>query len=638
MPGSDETPEPTWPSSDHDTDRDATASGDGGVTDQLRVPKVSNADPPTIRVSKPEAGRAGQADPPTQQAAPRQPAPQSPQVSQQPPPPPPRFAAQQPQQVAPQPPQQQPPLQQPQQQPPQQPPQQPLPRQQPQQSQPQRYQPQRQPSPPPPPLPLPPSEPAGTGPSEDNTAEPAVARRGKGLRIGAVLAVLLLVATGVTLALPDVSNRLGLPWAPNAPKAQPPEPVAVTRELRGPSEAQPAPTQAGVASALQGPASAGVLGTLTGSVVDPDTGTVLWEREADRPLTPASTIKLLTFAAALLALDHGTQFPTTVVQGEEPGTVVLVAGGDVTLSSLPSGEQSVYPGAAHLDDLVTQVKEATGGSVTEVRLDPSIFAEDPAAPGWAPGDSPSTFMAPVQPAMLDGGRREATDPNSMRYGDPAAELVRELANRLGAKVGEPLSTPAPQGARVLGEVRSAPLAELVDRAMLTSDNLVAEVLARQVAIAQGKEPSFEGGAQATLQVLGRNGFDVSGVELSDASGLSTKNRVPAALLSEVLAVAADPGEDDPRTAKLRPLLGGLPVAGGSGTLSDRYTEGAATEGRGWVRAKTGTLSGANTLAGLVLDQDGRVLVFAFMSSGTDIKAARAALDELTATLRGCGCR
>lgn len=453
-----------------------------------------------------------------------------------------------------------------------------------------------------------------------------------------MLAVLLLVATGVTLALPDVSNRLGLPWAPNAPKAEPPEPVAVTRDLRGPSEAEPAPTQAGVASALQDPASASVLGTLAGSVMDPDTGTVLWEREADRPLTPASTTKLLTVAAALLALDHGTQFPTTVVQGDEPGTVVLVAGGDVTLSSLPSGEQSLYPGAAHLDDLVTQVEQATGGGVTEVRLDLNAFTDDPSAPGWAPGDSPSTFMAPVAPVMLDGGRMDATDPNSQRYGDPTGELARELANRLGAKVGEPLRTSAPQGARVLGEVRSAPLAELVDRALLTSDNLLAEVLARQVAIAQGKEPSFAGAAQATLEVLGRNGFDVTGVELSDASGLSTKNRVPAAVLSELLAVAADPSDDDPRTAKLRPLLGGLPVAGGSGTLSDRYTDGPATEGKGWVRAKTGTLSGANTLAGVVLDEDGRVLVFAFMSSGTDIKAARAALDELTATLRGCGCR
>lgn len=457
--------------------------------------------------------------------------------------------------------------------------------------------------------------------------------------VGALLLVVLLTATAVTLALPDVSNRLGLPWAPNAPKGEPPEPVAVTRDLHGPSESVPAATPSGVAAALRGPASAAALGTLTGSVVDPATGTALWEQEADRPLTPASTTKLLTAAAALLALDHGMQLPTRIVQGTEPGTVVLVASGDVSLSSLPAGQRTLYPGSAHLDDLVAQVKQATGGNVTEVRLDLTAFTGDATAPGWAPGDAPSTFMAPVAPAMLDGGRRNATDPKSQRHGDPAAELARELASRLGARVGEPLQTPAPDSARVLGEVRSAPLAELVDQALLTSDNLMAEVLARRVAIAEGKEPSFAGGAEATLEVLARNGFDVSGVELSDASGLSTFNKVPAALLSDLLAVAAAPSGDDPRTDKLRPMLTGLPVAGGSnGTLSDRYSEGTSAEGRGWVRAKTGTLSGANTLAGVVLDEDGRVLVFAFMSSGEDILAARAALDELTAALRGCGCR
>ncbi|MFD2398419.1 D-alanyl-D-alanine carboxypeptidase/D-alanyl-D-alanine-endopeptidase [Prauserella oleivorans] len=194
---------------------------------------------------------------------------------------------------------------------------------------------------------------------------------------------------------------------------------------------------------------------------------------------------------------------------------------------------------------------------------------------------------------------------------------------------------------MLGEVRSAPLTDLVDHLLLTSDNLLADVVQRQVAIATGHEPSFAGAGQATLEVLRRNGFDVRGATLSDGSGLSTNNKVPARLLADVLAVAAAPdGTADERTRKLRPLLGGLPVAGGSGTLEGRYDEGVATQGRGWVRAKTGTISssGTNTLAGLVLDSDGRVLVFALLTAGSDTSTGRAALDTITATLRGCGCR
>jgi D-alanyl-D-alanine carboxypeptidase/D-alanyl-D-alanine-endopeptidase (penicillin-binding protein 4) len=57
-----------------------------------------------------------------------------------------------------------------------------------------------------------------------------------------------------------------------------------------------------------------------------------------------------------------------------------------------------------------------------------------------------------------------------------------------------------------------------------------------------------------------------------------------------------------------------------------------------VRAKTGSLTGVNSLAGIVLDKDNRPLVFAFLTSGTTSTTARPALDRVTAALRGCGCQ
>ncbi|MGB8944597.1 MAG: D-alanyl-D-alanine carboxypeptidase, partial [Streptomyces sp.] len=89
--------------------------------------------------------------------------------------------------------------------------------------------------------------------------------------------------------------------------------------------------------------------------------------------------------------------------------------------------------------------------------------------------------------------------------------------------------------------------------------------------------------------------------------------------------------------ELRSVVTGLPVAGFTGTLVDRYPKNSP--GTGVVRAKTGTLTGVNTLAGTVVDAEGRLLVFAFMTTGTtDPKAAQAALDQMASAVAKCGCR
>jgi D-alanyl-D-alanine carboxypeptidase/D-alanyl-D-alanine-endopeptidase (penicillin-binding protein 4) len=135
----------------------------------------------------------------------------------------------------------------------------------------------------------------------------------------------------------------------------------------------------------------------------------------------------------------------------------------------------------------------------------------------------------------------------------------------------------------------------------------------------------------------------------DGSGLSTDDRVPAALLGSILAAAAAPaqgardrapsGTGSPDNGVLRPILTGLPVAGGDGTLDDRFDAASpAAAGRGVVRAKTGTLVGVSSLAGVTTDADGRLLVFALMSNDVTPAAVRPRLDAIAAQLSRCGCR
>lgn len=468
---------------------------------------------------------------------------------------------------------------------------------------------------------------------------PPPRRRGRRrlLLVAGSVVIVLALAAGAIFAVPGLAAKLGLRTEAPVAAAPPPPPVQFAPALRPPGSQAPAPSKAGVSAALAGPASSPALGTLTGTVLDAATGEVLWAQNAQTPLVPASTGKLLTAAAALLSLNHTQQLTTKVVAGPTPGSVVIVGGGDPTLSSLKAGTESVYPGAARLAELVTQVK-ASAGSVNTVLIDVDRYTGEGMAPGWDPRDVAGGYIAPIVPAMLDGGRADATEQNAPRSDNPARALAGEFATRLGAKVPASAKATAPQGAAVLGEVRSAPLVELVDTMLLTSDNVLAEVIAREVALAAGEEASFAGASKAIVNILRTNGFSTEGATLVDGSGLSIQDKVPASLLASVIAVAAGADGDDPRTAKLRPLLGGLPVAGGSGTLATRYQNPGAVAGKGWVRAKTGTLSGVNSLAGVVLDKDGRLLVFALMTSGSDALPARAALDVVAGTLRTCGCR
>ncbi|WP_255375359.1 D-alanyl-D-alanine carboxypeptidase [Saccharomonospora sp. CUA-673] len=255
--------------------------------------------------------------------------------------------------------------------------------------------------------------------------------------------------------------------------------------------------------------------------------------------------------------------------------------------------------------------------------------------------------------MLDGGRSNPVDDLSRRTGTPAADFAEQLAAKLpGASVS---GDTAVEGGRTIAEVESAPMEQLVQQMLDLSDNTLAEAIQRHVALSTGKEASFEGGSQATLDVLRQHGFDVEGVTLNDGSGLSVDNRITAELLAEVVSVAAGGGAgagagsggggqtaggDGRLATTLRPILGGLPVAGGTGTLSARYDDGVRAQGRGWVRAKTGTIPsiGANALTGYLVTVEGRLLTFSLTTSGArNTETAREALDTITATLRTCGC-
>ncbi len=416
------------------------------------------------------------------------------------------------------------------------------------------------------------------------------------------------------------------------PEAQLPDLGEAVPVLASLSDDAPAPDPAMLSGQLTPLLQASGLGAgVSAEVLDVATGEVLLDLDAEDPAIPASTVKLLTAAAALTSLDPSERFVTTVVAGGAPGEVVLVGGGDLTLSR--TAPSQTYPGAPTVADLAAQVVAAMPADtpVSRVVVDSSLFEGPLTASGWGPADAPSSYAAPVTATAVDGAR--VSPGSTARSGQPGLDAGAALADALGAPGATIVLGQAPEGAEVLGEVQSAPVARLVEQMLSQSDNMLAEALARHVALARKLPATFDGGAQAIADAVGEAGIDVTGVTLSDGSGLSREDLVPAEVLTAVVGGAADGSLG---AASL--MLSGLPVAGYDGTLADRGDDDPATA-PGAIRAKTGTLLGVHALAGTVVTADGRLLAFAVVADGSsDEAAAENALDAVASTLAACGCR
>ena len=451
-------------------------------------------------------------------------------------------------------------------------------------------------------------------------------RRSTHVAVGVAVLVLVaaVVAVAAVLATGHSTDAAAVTPAPAAAIAKPGiVPVA---------DSAPKPTPDRLAATLAPVLADPNLGNLTGRITDAMTGAQLWAQGADVPMQPASTNKVLTAAAALLALDRDARLTTWVLAGTRPGVVVLKGGGDPTLSAAPRGQATWYRDAARISDLADQVRRS-GTEVTAVQVDVSAYSGPTMAPGWDPADIDGGDIAPMESVMLDGGRTQPVSVESRRSTTPALDAGRALAVAL--KVDPATVTVLPSGLRggnEIASVQSPPLMQRLRDMMNASDNVMAEAIGREVAAAVGRPQSFDGASKAVLNQLDSAKIDTGGARLLDSSGLSVDDRLTAETLDEVVNAAAGSAQPE-----LRPLVDLLPIAGGSGTLSNRYLDtDLGRAAAGFLRAKTGSLTATNSLAGIITDASGRVLTFALISNDAG-PTGRTAIDNLAATLRTCGC-
>jgi D-alanyl-D-alanine carboxypeptidase/D-alanyl-D-alanine-endopeptidase (penicillin-binding protein 4) len=332
----------------------------------------------------------------------------------------------------------------------------------------------------------------------------------------------------------------------------------------------------------------------------------------DLPLAPASNQKLFTAMGALAVLGADRHL-TTELRLTPRGDLIIVPGGDPTITSA---------GSHSLAALARQVRDAGFGAITG-----ALFVDesrhDPArrAPGWQDWQIP-TYTGPLSSFMVDDNRWRR-DPAFLA--DPALANAERLRGALllhGVTIAGGTGYGAAEaGAPAIATLASPPIGQLVRDMLQRSDNQTADLLLEEIGVSAWGIGSLANGAAATTTALEALCVPVAGAT-DDGSGLSRANQRSAREWRQLLQAA--------RAAPWGPLLvDDLPVAGRSGTLSNRMRDTAA---EGNVHAKTGTIIGGAALSGYGTTTSGRAFVFSVVINGPGAEQGTGAIDTLVAAI------
>ncbi len=386
----------------------------------------------------------------------------------------------------------------------------------------------------------------------------------------------------------------------------------------------------------------------------------------DAALVPASNMKLLTTAAALVVLGPEGCFETRFEAGAPlrngvlEGDLIVRAGADPLYDPEGGGE------VVHL--LAPVVAELRAQGLLRVRgdivLDEGSFQPPGPGPGWPdPGQHWKDYCALSAGFTANGGCLTATvtpravgqmaavDVQPASHGLPTDLRVRTQAGgKLNVAVeairgkvvvrgsfpvnvsswSTTFAHPDPVGLfgsclgaafraggiGVDGHRRQArgvvpgqllavlrrPVVDTLVPINTHSVNAVADQLFLAIGLAARGEGTRVASAAAVREALEELGVDPAGLVQVDGSGLSRENRVRAEQLVALLEAVL---RGDPASADA--FLSSLAVAGETGTLEDRM---GAIAGR--VRAKTGWIAGASALSGFASTDGGETIAFSIL--------------------------
>jgi serine-type D-Ala-D-Ala carboxypeptidase/endopeptidase (penicillin-binding protein 4) len=443
------------------------------------------------------------------------------------------------------------------------------------------------------------------------------------------------------------------------------------------ADAQPTTTAAALKEQIDALVIKAALGPRVGlSVVDLGTGQTLFTHGASTPLNPASNLKLLTAATAMLEL--GPEFRShtglygRIQDGAVPGGVCLKGQGDPTLSRadlVVLAQRLADEGVRSLDEVVID------GSYFDAAVLPPAFEQQPreTAPFRAAVSALSlnanAYTLHVRPGASEGapaaisvegsgyfelddalttGAQTITPSVSISersLGDRVALSLHGVLPLAGAtlayarRVTSPLHyagyvlvdaldaagirgakhvriAACPSDAPLIVLHASPALSEVLARMGKDSDNFVAEMVLKTLAAEHTHRPGSSADGSAIVQdTLKRLALPLDGLALVNGSGLYQGNRVTTQLVSRLLAAMyQNPSLRDD-------FIAHLAVGGVDGTLGRRFRELPRPR---IVRAKTGTLDDVIALSGYVLGpRPERAFAFSYLANGVTGKHAQA---------------
>ena len=350
-------------------------------------------------------------------------------------------------------------------------------------------------------------------------------------------------------------------------------------------------------------------------IVDLETDQVLYERNADDVLVPASNAKMLTTASTIDILGEDHRMLTEIVADAAPdgagvvnGDLHLVGDHDFTWSTF------FYDSArTPLDRIAEQlyadgVRQVTGSAVAR-----GEFCYE--------GYSLGTYDAIAHRSTA-----------AVRFGEALAAAGITVN---GGTASSPDFDP-PGGGTSLLTWASPPLHSAAVHVNGPSHNEFADILLRHLGWHVAGQSTYTAGGDQMRQWMDSLPTETEGVEWHDGSGLSHSNRASARNLVDLLRFATTgPGGE----AWLRSQA----IAGVRGTIEFRMT-GPDTWGHVW--GKTGTLPsiGVVTLSGVLYHRyDGRRYAFSILFNGVaSVDGARGVqnqvVEALAADLRATGAR
>jgi D-alanyl-D-alanine carboxypeptidase/D-alanyl-D-alanine-endopeptidase (penicillin-binding protein 4) len=214
----------------------------------------------------------------------------------------------------------------------------------------------------------------------------------------------------------------------------------------------------------------------------------------------------------------------------------------------------------------------------------------------------------------------------------AAAAFRQALARAGITVRgvtrsttDSFSYAAARTSAPLADIRSRPLRDWLNPILLHSQNWFAEMLIKQVGRQRGAAGSWDEGRRVERRFLIDSvRIDSTEFSLQDGSGLAANNYLSPSAFTMLLAWARhDPHFDAIHDA--------LPESGKPGSLSNRFI---GTPAAGAVHAKTGSISGVNTISGYLERPDGQVRIFSVMANHHTLSTSRilAQLDSIVVEL------